>query len=648
MQLLAHMPFKKTWSVIGVGAAAIVSLIGCSSPSNISPKPRDSAGTTEQPTSSFWLIADPQLHNPAGAGTRSKGGTMDAFATKAIRPPSIDLWSEVVLDDIVNKMNAQPAPVFFLGDAANVSCIGEFSRFLKAVSPAPWFGVPGNHDGYYMGNMALRPDAVIEPSKDTWQGACQYSTALGASSLDGIQQLERHFIEDLDDKGGLTHVKQGTLTKTHAIWMYLDDLSTRIGQPGDVTEISHWRPSEDGQWYRYSLEGKLSFKGVDLKVSARALIAKLGTEEVAKEKSRAWQASLVQDVTLPDGVHALLIDTSDYARTPPTSAWQFRGLLGALFKGCGERDGKLLFPGSCGEVEAGQMKEIEELICQWPKGTRFFVLGHHPWNSLSKSSRRLLKSLRGRPGFMNYISGHTHITASTRMTDAAQPWEINVGSTTDWPMEYSRLHYWPAGSGGAGTPLRLELSYAESTGQCPYANEKRAQSEIDYGTTEKYVSTALHAYEGLLENLVRRQGDRLGDLPKWIQKIQASRRRCTALRASNDRLPIRQPGWQRNPPAVRLELDQCIDDQRALLAQLMELDRNSLRAFPQARQIETACAIWASAVECAKHECSSMKVRDIGGSQQRAFAFRIPEGLFAEDRAAPPLTCPAPIARHSD
>lgn len=567
---------------------------------------------------------------------------MELAAKVAIRPPTLDLWSEVVLSSIVKTMKEAPSPVFSLGDASDVSCIGEFSRFLEVMRPLPWLGVPGNHDGYYMGNMALRPDATHRAAEDTWQGACQHSSPLAPFNLDGIERLERFFIEDLGS--GLTHVRQGTLTKTHGIWMYLNDLAARLGHPEDAENISSWKKTPDGEWYRYALHGEFSYEDKTIEVSARALIAALDPAERKHEKSRAWQASLVQDVTLPDGTHVLLIDTSDYAVTPPTSVWQLRGLWSALTKGCWELSDQLLLPGKCGEVESSQVDEIRSLMADWAPGTRFFVMGHHPWDSLSASSRRLLhQQLRTHPGFMTYVSGHVHTPAATRTGDSTHPWEVNIGSTTDWPMEYSRLHYWPDEPVSAGTPLHVEVSYARAPTQCPYASDDRAQSEVSYGTNEKYTAIALQAYEAILEELSSR-GEGGEALKKVLNRINDSQRRCTSLRAQYDE-PSHEPRWDVQRIPILRDLESCVNEQRLLLAELIKIDRIKLRLNPHIFDIEMSCAVWASALECLKNQCSSWKSRDLGGSQQRSFSFRIPANPFAAEHKRASEAVLSPTAR---
>jgi hypothetical protein len=205
-------------------------------------------------------------------------------------------------------------------------------------------------------------------------------------------------------------------------------------------------------------------------------VPNLDAAERKYEQSRAWQAALVQDVTLADGVHVLLMDTSDYALTPPSNYHQVFALLDAhSASSCGKLSGQMLIPGECGEIGPRQVVEaLEDLMSTWPPNTRFFVMGHHPWKDFSGSSQRALHFLRETPDFLAYVSAHTHDPTSPKQFDSPDPWELNIGSTTDWPMEYVSLNYQRKDENAPGTPLHVEVRHAESAETCPYASLQRA------------------------------------------------------------------------------------------------------------------------------------------------------------------------------
>ena len=101
----------------------------------------------------FWVLGDTQFNNIAAITTRTHSPFVKFFAHAAIRPPTLDLWSETVLRDILGAVTADLSiPILFLGDGANTSCVQEYWRFLRTMDRAQWVGVLGNHDGYYMGN----------------------------------------------------------------------------------------------------------------------------------------------------------------------------------------------------------------------------------------------------------------------------------------------------------------------------------------------------------------------------------------------------------------------------------------------------------------------------------------------------------------
>lgn len=630
------MPSNRSWSVAVVGVLATIVLAHGGGASASIPAPRESVAVSNRKPSSFWLLADPQLHNAAGTGTRAKSWIPDALAKVAIRPPTLDLWAEVVLAKIIKTISATypVGPVFFLGDAADVSCGGEFARFLQLMHPLPWLGVLGNHDGYYMGNMTFSADGENGARRNRWQGACEHS-AVPNQRREALVQLERLLLEDIDGEGGLTHVEQGTLTKTHGVWMYMQDLAIRLGMNSHATDPQNWLPTRDGRWYRYVLQRELTALGTKLKVSARALVAKVGRGEDTK----AWQASVVQDVELADGTHVLLLDTADYTKIPPSRVFrQLLDLVRGFLRPCDELFDTLLFPGKCGEVGPAQIAEILEMRDGWPPGTRFFVMGHHPWSSLNRSTRRRLPEVLAHPGFAGYFSGHTHMPASIRGKDGEPGWELNIGSTTDWPMEYARVRYEAAQPIEDGTEMQVEVFYARAEMRCPYANADAESDELDYRSSGKYTELALGAYDRLFSAAVQDEPERREQLQALLQQIRALNARYQELRAELDR-PTQRQGVDRRRYQLQDLLERNHVAQRKLLAQLISHDRTKLRDSSWVREIETACAIWASFIECKKNNCAGRSLRPSFQSHGRDFPLRVPAKLF--QKPSPSVRPPA-------
>src|SRR5262249_6614943 len=101
-------------------------------------------------------------------------------------------------------------------------------------------------------------------------------------------------------------------------------------------------------------------------------------------------------------------------------------------------------------------------------------------------------------------------------------WEINVGSTTDWPMEYGLVRYWLGQADkDSSTDLEFErhrvaplVAGFPISAACPTGD---LQAELDYNTVEKYANRALHAYATLLRALPSGE--------KTLSEQEASRQR---------------------------------------------------------------------------------------------------------------------------
>lgn len=614
----------------------------------------------------LWLLADTQLHNFSGKATKAKSGIVDKrFSSVAIRPPSLDIWSEAVLASIVEKMRTEdPAsPVFFLGDAADVSCTGEYARFLSLMQPVPWLGVPGNHDGFYMGNgtfnavpspARINADGTFPPrplqglnDDNTWLGACEHSPPNGTQ---GLEEIERAFVEidritakeaadtaakerkPLPEKRR-TQGQVGILTKANSIWLYLGDLASRIKlvDEGHPWRPGNWKPVPGRRDPEYAMEGSLKVGSAQIHIKARALVSARTKKEGAPQ---AWQAFLLQDVTLPSGVHALLIDTSDY-RNMLTSLTQVFGVLKARAQGCRHYpDSRISLPGDCGEVSERQGALIEELMASWPPGTRFFVMGHHPWDTLRPDAEKILSRLRAKPEFLTYISAHSHTATAAKNNDVAWPWEINVASTTDWPMEYARLRYQPEEPAAKGSSFELDVRYVHSRAQCPYKNEPSVaaaeEAEADYGFIENYLARALQVYRKLWAHAAAQQwgGPLRADVDAKLGALDA-------IHASFRDFEKRSRGAGSDRRS-RLEIEgpKLVQEQRQLLSDTAILDRTFRTRAPELIELEAACAIWASEVECSKKKrgCPAEKARPGNGIERRTFSFRIPPGIFPQPK----------------
>jgi hypothetical protein len=538
--------------------------------------PWASAQPHADPPQEIWLFADSQLNNAAGTRTRSRIGALDNYAEHAIRPPSVDLWSEHLLAAAADHIRKAVRPAFFLGDAANTSCVGEMRRFLHAVADLPWFGVLGNHDGYYMGNLTFAADAFDSATDFTWQGACEHAAPQPAASAARLAALETRLLGQRH-----SNAEQGTMTKAVAIWLFLDDLHRRVSLSRDPLEPGSW--SVDGSYQVYDARGQYALNGHSLAVRA---IAAVGAKDTRGDTySRSWQGYLLQDVELPGGDHAILLDTSDYALRPPSG-------IGSRLAAVTVDEHSL--PGRWGRIGEHQARKAAELQSSHPSA-RFFLMGHHHWARLDGTA--VLKSLMSDSQFATYISGHTHAPTAPTGTSAKEQWELNVGSLTDWPMQIARVAYW---GGRSYVDMRVRTVPVVATpGVCIYSTEESA--EMDYGTVDKYVARSLTIYQRILSYAISTH--HVADAPDQLTQIRSA----TAPGVSDA-------------------------GRRDALSKAIEYDRTVLQGYPDIVRVETDCAVWASNLEGKKNGARVRPGEEIGAAGAE---LRIRTNPFRRIGAAP-------------
>jgi hypothetical protein len=567
------------------------------SQSRLEAVPADGAGET------FWLFADSQLHHAVGVQTRNATPFVDMLAEHAIRPMSVDLWSDVLLQGVVAAMRKEPAVAIFLGDAANLSCVGELTRFYEATKGLRWFGVLGNHDGFYFGNSAVPADAYLNAARYTWQGACDkdFDTAPAHDTIKRIKDYELSLLGQHN-----SNIEQGTATKAVALLMYLDALERFQGiklSPSPWNRKA-WQAEKDAElgtggnrWVYRGTATYLAPSNVELRYS---IVASMGqntykpephasSKENAKRQdtgSRSWAGYLFQDVELPGGAHVFLLDTSDFA-VPPNLERNICKL-----------------PGKCGRVGAHQLAELTKAANGATSKQRgYFIAGHHHWGGLSISAAAALRPFVKRTGFITYLSGHTHAATSSvgymavpsqedSRVDLDYDWEINTASITDTPMEFTKLHYWKATN---TQKRRLEVDVRKVRdlfpGRCflvdvdSEAAEGEADAEMNYGSTKKRVRRGL----GIYLRLFQRLNDGIG-LSDDCDSV------CTTNKLKAMLLPRYRPG------RIRLRVPFVLDDARVLLRDLIFRDRTRLRTQSKVTQMEASCAIWASDLEGKKNK----------------------------------------------
>jgi hypothetical protein len=406
------------------------------------------------------LLADTQLNNYYGARLRTQSKLADRVARVAARPPALDLFSDAVLSAFLREMagelraaatTTQRPPLFlFLGDATNTACTGELSRFFDIMSSKEnggitWLMVHGNHDSFMMGNFNVYRRGT------------------------NIRDAAR-FISPFDDVREVSHSDSDWTAAESRMFAYDDASCTNdffwsdgswaaaCAEP-DTESV----PTYKGAWLRRYLS-RLESQGVELEVDGRRVSAKPGGEldaarclpprrvqgrgavghdltqrsfrlsgeiyarsrvdaddecSFAEEGANSYLSYVVQSFDLTPRIRAILIDTDH--RDDTLCPWWNR-------PHCVPNRAA----GVVGRMANNQLDEIA-LHVKAAKDQRVVFFGHHPLGELEQDIQH--KLMAHKP--LAYISAHTHYASSvlTHAVHGGRFLELNVGSTTDWPME---------------------------------------------------------------------------------------------------------------------------------------------------------------------------------------------------------------------
>lgn len=540
----------------------------------------------------FWLVADTQLHNSTAGDAWVRSGRLDKHAPGAIRPPSTDLWTGMIFYEALEEMKASAPsePMFFLGDAADISCASEYEYFLRILRDAnngqlPWLAVLGNHDGYYEGNITRQPDLPLQgpgpferPRRSNrWSEAC-YATRASLPQDARLVEFERETLIKAKNTY-VTHFHQRSLAKASSTLLYLSSLHQRHLVLLDPLARDSWLPVANdlrpGGAITYESQGEVLF-GDGL--HALHVVAQLASPPERGNDDNQWRAHVVQDLQLRPGFHVLLIDTSDPVSMPLSDPRQsipstIRQLIGCRFAA------RVAVMGLCGQFSEEQGREIERMMKDWEPGARFVVLGHHNLDSFGGPARNELRRVLEHPGLVGYFSAHTHYAASRAEAFHTGRWEVNIGSLTDAPLRYAHVTYQPTDN-----QIAIELR-KPVTKQCFYGEKDvrdlDPREELDYRTHKKYLARAVWAYKRLFD---------------WLDRHAQS--------------------WSPEEAAQVASVSQIVDELdgevrvnrpdtaaiREKLARVIEFDRSTLQRRPEVREVERSCAAWASESEGTSHE----------------------------------------------
>ncbi len=352
----------------------------------------------------IYLVADNQLHNLYNNPIPLlRTEFADKLVQSAIRPVQLDFYGQDFLEWLVASRGRRSRFVH-IGDASDFSCTGEFKRFNEIMTHAGkgWVMAPGNHDGYFFGNVHSEAD------RGDWRAACSnagepmtkdafvrlYLAALVVQKGPGYQALARH--------------------------LGLDQLD-----PTDVEQIAPLIPAQ-GDWRSGGGSGgdHRFLRAVSWRIDG----------------DHPWRSFVIQEVDLsrevsevPVQVRTILLDTAQYEERPA---------LLPLSRNAGVT----------GEFLLDQVAIAESWIESGSHEERFwFLIGHHPFDSLTENTQKALGSLRKLARTNLYISAHTHagqFIVHGQNTGEDNWLELNVGSILDWSLEFRPLQLLKTDEGG--------------------------------------------------------------------------------------------------------------------------------------------------------------------------------------------------------
>ncbi len=353
-------------------------------------EPFDPSGKDWRTTRNALLVADCQFHNLYSKALPERNLAIKAMSATSIRPPPLDLFSRDVLAWILAEGAPQADVVLHLGDAIDLACTGEFETFLAVMEKAgrPWFMAPGNHDFFYFGSY--------DPEdRKLWEDA-----AYGAGEVLTKDRFIRAYVAAIlkqDDPG-------------------IRALGEALGS-APLPASFEWRAPHGTPGFLDAIAWSI-------------------------DAEHPWRSFLLQQVDLtgpgPEdpNVAVYLLDSCQYARRPELvpNAWECY----PLHLNCG----------FTGEMLPDQLRKLRAWVEGGPKGGYGVLMCHHPFTSLAPRTKSSLGWLwkENRIGVM--VTAHTHEGYFRHHSLGGGPEriELNIGSTTDWPMEWRTLQ----GSGKPG------------------------------------------------------------------------------------------------------------------------------------------------------------------------------------------------------
>jgi hypothetical protein len=384
--------------------------------------------TKETATKPVLFIADPQIHNIYGLGLKQMTRVSDLVSKVAVRHPELNILAPLVLEYLLKKGVSENLPnaIVVLGDATNISCSGEFDTYLKAIvrhktDDMPLLMAHGNHDSYLMGTVnyyfpmdsqtSWKPhymELATKPTDEGWWGITDVSSQHFRNWRDGCYQ-------PITKRGGIS----SPMNKSRWLAKYMSFLEV----DGMISEsVLIKNNTKSGTSYELTLTaksnstlGKIKYKGAGIWHPP-----KFGDVPSKSFFTGTYKSFIVQIADI-DNTRLIIIDTSVCEKAE--AGWKF------IFNNAGEN--------AC--IGEEQLKIIKRYVESMPSSSKLVIAGHFPLKDLSRNERKKLFDIASSTSDWIYMSAHSHF--STSQSDWGTGSEINIGSTTDWPMEANSVWF---------------------------------------------------------------------------------------------------------------------------------------------------------------------------------------------------------------
>lgn len=599
----------------------LICLAACAHPKSIkisAPEKRVSlsGGSDIRP---ILLVADNQFNFYFTDPIILRNRAADYITHVAIRPPQLDVFADDLFSWILSK-NGPEKYVIHLGDATNIACVSEwdrFSRVMEEANEAPggikgWVMAPGNHDAYLYGVTGGGWGWVpFNNVGEQWVKACSQEWPIKNGDVKPEWRLTKNALLDKY----LERLRAQGNEKS-----FPNDLAIEDVPDTDIPSV-YKQPCDDkkGECKLRVLQAKEKQAFAQKVVYVRYAGAEKGFDYGEQHKSFIVQLLNLSAGPVGKQTYAILIDTTDYSQVPANIRGGLLSWLGAGINA-----------GTTGMISEHQQRIVDALIDDIKRqGADYIIMGHHPIDKdgkrvLDKKSSDWLLKRTSKETSLGYISAHTHSGYVRRQAGDSptvrEHEEINVGSSTDWPIEVRTLEN--EVSEGATTHNIVSRLIREGGSQLPQVEECSAlynYSSSDYRYDsyhkgdwrldtsliehEKTLDTILVTYIRLFENLDVASYITVKELVAEAKELLGTS--CLKCDGAKDCIHDSEDcRKEKRKLAMRMEqVDECLQGATNWTCGLKKSDGqdvcpSELKKYPKRRRDYGVCqAVWASQAE---------------------------------------------------